>query len=381
MTGIRAFISLAAILALLCLLLGGKVCGIRKDFTVLVNSSPIFCLFDTLTVLFQLFHHGIRKGPRSAIRFVASSRDQYPPPPNIDSSAIATASFQIFFLTQTPGMPWTQLITACYMSSYWTNYILHKLGNPELRPEPSNEKSEAQRTVGDSAMLRPVLVLATLGQVALWTIALKGLLPNNLNTVFGEDFAPALYVASFAVIVCPLMFLFVCITMLAGCFDLAAILAPTAIMVYLCSIPPLPGWPSIIEITVSALDIATTTATVAIGIIFALVVQVLHYQLYPFYFTSYYFDNLVEPTLNRVDFSSLVETGIPYGLILVFISIAAGLTYLVARVLLFGKLADKLHLRHRSIASNEGWACMFMFAMNITSAWLYYTKVYGPANV
>lgn len=362
----------------------GRVCGMSRDFIFFLRFSPSFCIVDTLNVLSQLVYHTILEGPTSAVKLVASSREQHSMPlrefQNLAAHAFMSV-VQAYMIYTLSHLPWTQFVILCYLSSYWTNFCLNHFGKPTSNFD--NEKIDLPKEPinADQNMPTWTAMLAAAGQLAIWTFALFPILPQHVNNIFGEQMGTVLFAAGFLIACIPFMVVYPAAIMTAMFLDIAITLAPAGIMLYLCSLQPLSSWPSIVELTASLFGTTAEIAVIGWAGILASLWLLLHIHLYPFSIMAYVVDSIhhVLDSTPGSDVNRYITNLASCGVILVAILLAAALSYLSARILLFGNLADKLGLRHHRLASNMGWACMFLFVANLSIGWVYYTKVYDPA--
>lgn len=380
-----AFWSLLAIALNTCLQDCGSVCAINRDFALLVRSSPIVCLVDTLIIFLQFICYTVRNGPRRAIRIVAISRNQHTsrlPRQNITPTQylvggilFAMAVIQSIKLFALSGIPWAQFFGACYLSSYLFNALLNALGKPKSELD-SIEISLRANTCFSEAAIKQSARLAAAGQIVVWTASLKGILPEDEFDFLGVSCAGLLYFVGSCLVAVPLLSA-ICITATSFLFvDLGVVFVPAAITLGLCFVHLRSGWPSVIELTMSVMGVTDETAAIGIGAFFALAWLMLHICVYPFYVSGAVLERLVDGLSPKA--LLVIEEWGPYGPGLVLVILAAFLSYVVARIFLFGVLAEKLHLRHLSIASNMGSACLFLFTANIYFTLLYYTVLYDP---
>lgn len=381
-----AFWTLVAIALNTCLQECGQVCGIKREFSILLRSSPIFCLTDTVVICVQLLYFAPRAGVRQAIEIIAASRNQrnferaYQEPRLVNYitrgillSAALTQSIKLFILR---GVPWTQFFGASYLSSYCLNAILNVFGNPTVfennlgapEPYPREQLFFRKRVINPAAKLAPVL------QIIAWMVALRSVLPED--GLFSSGLCGILlHLPGMLLYLTPLMIIWAFALATVSCLDFIIMFGPGAILFSLFFVHPRPGWQSVLDLISSLLDVSEDTAIIGTGTFLAIASLLLHLCLYPFMICSAVAERLAPLTVLVLN---LFDQFDPYGVTLSFILIAAGTSYLLSRIILFGSLARRLRLTSLGMTNDLGCACLFLFMANVTFALLYFTLGYDP---
>src|SRR5437016_1311011 len=123
-----AFWALVAIAINTCLQYSGNICEVKSALGILIKSSPLFCLLDSIVVWFQIIYYMTRMKPRAALRHVASSREQHnaDQPGNLFVKSIGGCLLLFLALAQAlklfalKGIPWTQAFGSMFLLSYLT---------------------------------------------------------------------------------------------------------------------------------------------------------------------------------------------------------------------------------------------------------------------
>lgn len=381
-----AFWALAAIALNTCLQDCGRVCAIQKEFGLLVRSSPIFCLVDTLIIILQWMFFTVTDGPMKAIHIVALSRDQHPPqlvaedtrPAQFVARGILVTlaviqSIKLFVLT---GIPWTQFFGACYLLSYLVNTLLNVFGQPRSKVEAVALPQRGSMLL-DRKVIAKAANMAAIAQLVVWIASLTKVLPDD-DLESWDNVGILLHFTALLLTATPMLLIFAVVSTILLLVDVAIVLGPAGILLYLCYIQARREWPSLVELTSSALSVAEDTAAIGLSALFGSISLTLHIYFYPFSVLDVVLSPLMDAQGHRIP--AIAEGVHPYAVVFLFISISAFVGHLVARVFFFGSLAEKLHLRQLSIASYTGTACLYLFAANVAFALVYFTKGYDSEN-
>ncbi|CAJ2508799.1 Uu.00g138250.m01.CDS01 [Anthostomella pinea] len=137
--------ALVALAVNVCLQDSGDVLSFPKELAVFAHSSPVICLVDSLVIVLQVLIQSISKGGLAqSVRDVAAHRHQLSDEAMSLNGLVKLCMLLALCITQTTklfalkGVPWTQLLGACYLLCYVVNAILNTLG-------PHRPQNEALR--------------------------------------------------------------------------------------------------------------------------------------------------------------------------------------------------------------------------------------------
>lgn len=388
-----AFWAVATIALNTCLQDSGRTLETTKEFSLLARSSPLFCLADSLIIIGQFAFYTVKKGPKRALKIVASYRDQHPvqleenvtkPLQFLTRILLALlALIQAVKLYAMQGVPITQVLGTCFLVSYILNAILNVLGKPTPELDTAEDAPPAPNDiVPKKRFTRVVARVCYALQILMWAIADKSALPavllNAPNTTQELCFAPVHILSVFLGI--PFAFLWTVIFMYGPLFvDGLMFLAPVAAILGLMNFQPIRTLPTIASALGALLDVSAKTATIATGCIVGPILLLVRICKIKFsLFVLAFSDDLTERIFDVVSKVWLVID--PVMVMLFLILLSAAISYGFARLFFFGILADALHLRQFKIASNAGWAYLLLFVGNIGFGLLYYSQVYDPQN-
>jgi len=390
----NAFWALAAIAVNTCLQDCGRVCELPKEFALLLRTSPVYCLLDSLVVIFQLYYYSVMQGPRRAVQIISSCRDQHPihlaeindrPVQYIMRGLLAVmAILQAIKLFAMKGILWTQLFGACYLLSYVVNGIINIFGK-----EPSDLSQETQ-TLPRRGDVRPsisiihwISILAYTLQIVIWTVSLEPAVPDRLTSApeSAADFCLLPFHLLTAIVWSPLVFgwliLFIFAPVMA---DIIISIIPVALGQFVLWMEPIKDVPSLASILGSLFAADPETIAVLCGIALFIGFLMLRICKLQFWFVALAVDGKgVDAMLGWIIGTAFFKID-PYLVMFTSILLAAFLSYAVARLFMFGVLARPLRLDQHKLASNLGWSCLFLFSANVVFAVLYYSKVYEPQH-
>lgn len=390
--------AVAAIVVNMCLQNCGKVCDFKRNFSILIRVSPVFCALDSLIILFQLLYYGSKQGLRRAIKTVALSRDQHPDFARrhgvkpiwhvIRLLLLTVAVLQSVKLYAFRGIPWTQALCGCFWVSYIVNALLNVFGKPPpvlgLRPKllPLTEDF-----VPRIAAIKFLRFTAFIAQLTLWAILGRPTMPEGLLDLSNKAVVVLhiIHLAPCAVLFM-VVFTFVSLVLLlpfwgAVLVEVGINIIPVVVIMICLSYPQRTNARNAMRLLAILLNVSTTTTTVVTTILLLTTGVVLRVCFWSWSATIAlinvygYSDTIEHSTLFWVKATVAFD---PYGLVLTLTLLALSLSYLIARCFLFGPLSDKLHLRRLSIACNAGWVCLNLFLGNLIFALLYYILAYKP---
>lgn len=381
------FWGIAAIALSTCLQPCGKVCEIQKEFALLIRSSPIFCFADSLIITFQLAFYTVKKGPKGAMQIVAKCRDQHsvedqnvttkPVSWLIYGLLLALAIVQSIKVFALRGIPWTQFFAACYLVSYALNALLNIFGKPppELNLEDV-QLPQREEIVPKTKFIILVSDCTCLVQISLWTVALRPVVPASLLT----DWCSApLHLLTGLIYALPAALISFIPLAVVLTLELAVVLVPPGLL-YLCLIfKPLENTPSVLQALSGLFNASPGVVTAALLVPTSCILIVFRCK-WPSWILivlleSDAFESLVIKLFQGGEFAD------PYLVTLTLIMLTAFFSHIVARVFLFGTLAEKLRLRQLPVTSGIGWASMFLFAADVGFGLLYYSQAYDPTNI
>lgn len=390
----NAFWALAAIAVNTCLQDCGRVCELPKKFTLLLRSSPVYCLLDSLVVMFQLCYYSMTQGPRRAIQIISSCREQHlihlaegntkPVLYIVHGLLLVMAVLQAIKLFAMRGILWTQLFGACYLLSYVVNGAINIFGDA-----PSDLSREIQQ-LPPREDVRPsifiihwIAILAYTLQIVIWTVALAPAVPDRLTSAPESPVDWCLFPFHLltAIVWSPLWIGWTILFLLAPLMaDIIISLIPVALGRLVLWMEPIKDVLSLASKL--GLLFAADPDTIAVVCNIAIFVGFLMLRICTLQFW------VVAHFCNVDTFSASIEwmtdTAFvkidPYLVLLTSISLVAFLSYAIARLLMFGVLAKPLRLDQHMFASNLGWSCLFLFGANVVLAILFYSKTFDPLH-
>lgn len=390
-----AFWALVAIALNSCLQESGNICEIRAKFGLLVKSSPVFCVVDTLTVWAQIIFYLTRVPPRDAIRIVAKSRQQYDPNTAEESTSCSRivgrsllallAILQALKLYALRGIPWTQAFGTMYLVSYLTNALLNVLGKsqtPEQPPLADMRRGDARPSKGQIQFLA---VIGACFQIAIWTAIVRTAIPDKWLTILARKSCgwPVNVITGLGVlpIIVPLGMVLVFLMAAVFFLDIAILVLPEATVlaaVYALIVKCLPSLFGSIADAFGCSVNAMLFTFACVSMIPAVVLETCFLGAFPL-FTRLNASKLPDTIMKPIEpiFDDW-DRYTPYGLSFLMLFVVAIISHVLYRALLMGSMARKLGTTGYGMSSNIAWACLFMFVANLSLALLYYGHVYSP---
>ncbi|KAH8762924.1 hypothetical protein F5882DRAFT_522720 [Hyaloscypha sp. PMI_1271] len=390
-----AFWALVSIALNSCLQQSGNISEIRAKFGLLVKSSPVFCVVDTLVIWGQIIFYLTRVPPRDAIRIVAKSRQQHDPDAEEEATPFPLvvgrcllsllAILQALKLYALGGIPWTQAFGTMYLASYLTNALLNVLGKPQT-PEQSPQSDMRRGDIRPSkGQVRFLAWIAACFQIAIWTAIVRAALPDSWLTILirrscGWPVYAITVLGLTPMIIFPAL-LFTFLGVAAGIVDIVSAVLPAATVLGSVYVLIVKYSPSLFGTISAAFGCSVKVMLLTFACVIAVPAAVLKtcflgaFPVFEKLVRSEFLDTIFQPV------DAVIENWdrcTPFGLCFLILAVVAIISHILYRALLMGSIARKLGTTDCGMSSNIAWACLFMFAANLSLALLYYGHVYSP---
>lgn len=373
-----------------CLQQPADICGIDAELGFLVKSSPVFCGIDAVLIWGQTVYYLTKVHPRTALRVVASSRNQHVAVQNETSIRsiirwllVVASLLEAVKLYSLRGIPWTHTIGSTYLLSYATNGLLIVLGRPQTAPDPTKSVPKREDTLPSRTVVRDIAVVAAYLQVLMWTVVVRFALPEQTITTITQGSWRLPVDAATLVFITPLLILAVLAmnVFFATVFiDAILLLLPSAIVFlaleglrYRC----LPSAPDPIARTFGCTrQTVINTIAIMLAVVGALV-QVCFGTTFPV--TRFYRSdaNPVWQPINYLLDAEHWDEFTPYGLALLILAVPAVLSFGLHKAFFKGSISRKLGITNGVLSSNLGWACLLMLFGDVSMAYVYYGHVFS----
>jgi hypothetical protein len=387
-----AFWALVAIALNSCLQESGNISEIQAKFGLLVKSSPVFCVVDTLVVWGQIIFYVTRVPPRDAIRIVAKSRQQHDPDAEEEATPFPRvvgrcllallAILQALKLYALRGIPWTQAFGTMYLVSYLTNALLNLLGKPQTSEQSPHSDMRRGDIRPSKGQIQISAWIAACFQIAIWTATVRAALPDYWLTILVARKScswpvNAITALGLMPLLLPLGLFFKFVVVAAVIVDIATSVLPAAIVLGAVYVLIVKCAPSLFGTISDAFGCSVNVMLLTFACIItipAAVVKICFLGAIPVADRLLNF-GILDPLLHDV-FDNW-DRYTPFGLSFLMLTVVAIISHILYRALLMGSIARKLGTTGCGMSSNIAWACLFMFVANLSLALLYYGHVYS----